>query len=204
MEVIKKETLTVAGEGFGWAMMAAAAAAVFTIVAVIAGVAARRRKRLEEPEPSGEGRLSSVPDGDTVALRPVPPAEDGPEGPGEEARAVIDSTVDILAGYQDVHPEEALDVAPVMEKLNIAREMLKSGEYDDALDFARAAEAAVNKMTAPAARRRVAVRKKALAVKSKDGPVVKKEAASMARRCPECGEPLEPGWPVCPACGHRP
>jgi hypothetical protein len=74
--------------------------------------------------------------------------------------------VDRLADHQEAHPEEALDLAPVMEKLGIARDLLKSGEYDDALDFAKEAALAVEKMLAPVAPRKPAVKKKkAVAVK---------------------------------------
>jgi hypothetical protein len=73
--------------------------------------------------------------------------------------------VDRLADYQEAHPEEVLDVAPVMEKLDIARDMLKSGDHDDALDFANEARAEADKMTAPKAPKKVAVKKKVAAVK---------------------------------------
>jgi hypothetical protein len=204
VEVEKKETVTVAGGGNDWTMMAAAVAAAIAIVAVVAILAARRRKRPQEPEPSEEGRVSSVPEDETAALPPVPPAEAGPKGSGEEAQKVIDSTVDKLADYQEAHPDEAVDVAPVMEKLDIARDMLKSGEYDDALDFAREAEAAVDRITVPAAPKKVAVKKKkAMAAKDKDTTATKDKTASAARKCPGCGEELEGGWPVCPACGFK-
>ena len=73
---------------------------------------------------------------------------------------MIESTVNKLSDYQEAHPEEALDVAPVMEKLAMAREMLKSGADDDALDFARAAEAEVKKLTDGPAPARPSVKKK--------------------------------------------
>jgi hypothetical protein len=205
IDVEKKETVTVAGGGNDWILLAAAAVAVLAIVAVVAVLAARRRKRQEEPEPSEEGRIDSVPEGEGIALPPVPPAEAGPQASGEEAERIIDSAVDKLANYQEAHPEEAVDVAPVMEKLDIARGFLKSGEYDDALDFARDAEAAVDKMTAPAAPKKVAVKKKkAVGVKDKDTAATKDKTASAAKKCPGCGEELQPEWATCPVCGHRP
>jgi len=173
--VEKKETVTVSSGDNGWLSMTAAAAAVFAIVAVVAVLAVRRRKRPEEPEPSGEGRVASVPEGEGIALPSVPPAEAGAGdektgAEGEEARNVIDSTVDKLADYQEAHPEDALDFTPVMEKLDIARDMLKSGENDDALDFAREAEAAADKMTAkeaPAAPKRTPVKRKVSAIRGR-------------------------------------
>ena len=75
---------------------------------------------------------------------------------------MIESTVNKLADYQEAHPEEVLDVAPVMEKLDIARDMMKSGEHDDALTFAKEAEAEADKLTAPKGPKRVAVKKKVL------------------------------------------
>jgi hypothetical protein len=47
-----------------------------------------------------------------------------------------------------------------MEKLAMAREMLKSGAGDDALDFAKAAETEVNKLTEGPAPARPSVKKK--------------------------------------------
>jgi hypothetical protein len=167
VQVEKKETVTVSGGGMDWLPLALALAAVVAIVAVVAVLAAKRRKKQQEPEPSGMGRVESVPEGEGIALPAVPPAEAGPKGPGEEgaaggeeAQKMIDSTLDKLADYQEAHPEEALDVAPVMEKLDIARDMLRSGSNDDALDFAREAKAAVDGMTAPRAPRKVVVKKK--------------------------------------------
>jgi hypothetical protein len=57
-----------------------------------------------------------------------------------------------------------------MEKLDIARDMLRSGSSDDALDFALDAETEADKMTAPkspAAPKKMAVKKKVAAVKDK-------------------------------------
>jgi hypothetical protein len=175
VQVEKKETVTVSGGGIDWLPLAVAAAAVFAIVAVVAVLAAKRRKRQEEPEPSGMGRVESVPEGEGIALLSVPPAEAGPKGPGEEgaagsedagaaggeeARRVIGSTVDKLADYQEAHPEVALDFTSVMEKLDIARDMLGTGENVDALDFAKDAEAEANRMMAPAAPKKVVVKKR--------------------------------------------
>jgi hypothetical protein len=158
VEVEKKQTVTVASSGTDWLPLAAAAAAVVAIVALVVIVAARRRRRPNGPEAPARARVSL--EGEDVALPPVPPAEAGPKGSGEEAQKVIDSTVEKLADYQEAHPEESIDVAPVMEKLDIARDFLKSGENDDALDFANEAKAAVDKMTAPTKPKRVAVKKK--------------------------------------------
>jgi hypothetical protein len=171
VQVEKKETVTVASGSNNWLPLAAAVAAVFAIIAVMAVLAAKRRKRQEEPEPSEEGRISSVPEDEGMALPLVPPAEagagdEGTHAESEEARRVIDSTLDRLAGYQEAHPEEAIDVAPVMEKIDIAREMLGTGANDDALDFARDASVeaerilAQNAPMAPAAPKKAVVKKK--------------------------------------------
>jgi hypothetical protein len=117
------------------------------------------------------------------------------QGPGEEARMMLDFAVERLADYQEGHPDDALDVAPVMEQMDIARGFLKSGEYDDALAFAIEVDAAVNKMTQPAApKREVVLAKKVVAVK-------KKKVAVAIKACPGCGEELAPEWSACPACG---
>ena len=166
VQVEKKQTVTVTSSGSSMLPIAAAAVAVLAIVAVVAVLAMRRRKRYQEPEPSGMGRVESIPEGEGTALPSVPPPETGSKGSGDEARAVIRSTVDDLADYQEAHPEEALDFSPVMEKLDIAREMLGSGEDDDALDFARDAQAAANTIMAPKAQgapsapKKVVVKKK--------------------------------------------
>ena len=153
--------------GFDWIPIVAAAIAVVAAVGVIAVVAARRRKRPQEPG-MGEGRVDAVPEGEDVALPPVPPAEAG----GDEARALINSTLDRLAEYQEAHPDEVVDMAPVMEKVDIAREMLGTGANDDALDFAKEAsleaenimapkaQEAPPAQTAPSAPKKVTVKKK--------------------------------------------
>jgi hypothetical protein len=209
VRVEKKEIVTVSGGGTDWFPLALALAAVIAIVAVVAVVAARRRKRQEEPEPSEESRIDSVPEGEDVALPIVPPAEAGMGG--EEAQAIIDSTLDKMADYQEAHPEEVLDVAPVMEKLDIARDMLRSGSNDDALDFAMEASAEADAIMAPKAPpapappKKVAIKKKkAIAVQGGKAAAKKDEApASAFVKCPGCGEELDGSWSVCPACGHK-
>jgi len=191
VQVQKKETVTVASSGSSMLPVAAAAAAVFAIVAVVAVLAMRRRRTTAGPEASAEARGSSVHEGEDVALAPVPPPEAGEDG--EQARALIDSTVDRLAKHQEEHPEEALDVAPVMEKLDMARQMLRSGENDDALDFAKDAAAVVDMMLAPVATAKVAIKKKK----------VGRKAGQPVPMCQECGEELSPQWATCPACGRK-
>jgi hypothetical protein len=160
VQVEKKQTVTVANAGIDWIPIAVAVGAVIAVVAVVAIVAAKRRKG-QEPELSEDGRIDSVPEGEGVALPPVPPAEAGSEG--EDVQRTIDSTVDKLADYQEAHPEEVLDVAPIMEKLDIARDMLRSGSSDDALDFAIEAGTEADRMIAPrepVAPKKVVVKKK--------------------------------------------
>jgi hypothetical protein len=190
VEVAKKESITVAGGG-DWTVMAGAAVAVLAILAIVGVLAARRKRKPEEQDALEAARVSSISEGETVALPPIPPAEAAQQEPGtgEEAKKMIDSTQDRLSDYQEAHPDDALDVEPVMEKLDIARGFLSSGEYDDALAFAMEADAAVKKMTRPAITKRVAVKKK---------------KAVVARKiCPECGEELKPEWTACPACGRK-
>jgi hypothetical protein len=190
VEVAKKEAITVAGGG-DWTMLVGAAVAVMAVLGIVGVLAARRRRKPQEQDISDDARVSSVPDEETVALPPVPPAEAAghEEGAGEETEKMLDSALDRLADYQEAHPEESLDMAPVMESIDTARGFLKSGEYDDARAFAMEVDAAVNRMTRPAAPKRVAVKKK--------------KAVAAKKSCPGCGEQLEAGWPVCPACGHK-
>jgi hypothetical protein len=77
-----------------------------------------------------------------------------------------------LADYQEAHPDEVVDVAPVMEKIELAREMLGTGAGDDALDFAKQASSDAERIMAPQAQgapaaplapRKVAVKRKNVA-----------------------------------------
>jgi hypothetical protein len=132
----------VVSSGTDWLPIAAAVAAAIAIVAIVAVMAAHRRRTTTGSEASAEARIPSLP--------AVPPAEEW-AADGEEARKVINSTLDRLAEYQETHPEEAMDVAPVMEKIDIAREMLGTGANDDALDFAREASVESERILAPKA-----------------------------------------------------
>jgi hypothetical protein len=200
IEIIKKEQVTVATSGM--MVIGGAVAAVLALLVVVGVLVMTRRRKTKSPAPDKEAGATEPRDEEPVALPPVPPAEASLQGQDEEARKIIDTTVERLADYQEAHPEEALDVGPVMEKLDIAREFLKSGEYDDALDFAREAEAAVLAMTAPRAPKRVAIKKKK-AIAVKDTTATKDKTASAVKKCPGCGEKLDASWPVCPACGRN-
>jgi hypothetical protein len=141
VQVEKKQTVPVTSSGSSILPVAAAAAAVFAIVAVVAVLAMRRRRTSAGPEASAEAR-------------------------GPQARALIDSTVDRLADHQEANPEQVLDLSPVMEKLDMAREMLRTGEPGDALDFARQAKSEAARLLAtpapmaPLAPSKVAVKRK--------------------------------------------
>jgi hypothetical protein len=164
VNVAQNKPVTVAGGGTGWLPIAAAAAAAFAIVAVVAVLAMGRKKRYQEPEPHGIRRIETIPGGEGVALPTLPPPESGTGeeagGPGDEARAIIDSTVDMLSDYQEAHPEEALDVSDVMEKLDVARQYLKNGEDAKAQKFARKAQEAAGNIIVPPPPKRVVVKKK--------------------------------------------
>jgi len=173
VNVAINKPVTVAGSGTGWLPIAAAgAAAVIAIGAAVAVMALGKRKKRPRNGASDEGRIASLEDEDTVALPPLPPPESGSEepgeeagGPGDEASDLIDSTVDILSDYQEAHPEEALDVSDVMEKLDLARQYLKTGEDAKARKFARKAQEAAEGMVAaeaPAAPKKVVVKRKAV------------------------------------------
>jgi hypothetical protein len=120
----------------------------------------KRRKKPQEPETSEESRIASVPEDEGIALPSLPPPEMPAQEPGDEAKAIIDATVERLSDYQEAHPEEAIDVADVVEKLDIARQYLKTGEDAKALKFARRAESEAYEMLAPAAPRKVVVKKR--------------------------------------------
>jgi hypothetical protein len=191
LEVARKESISVAGND--WTIVASGVAALVALLVLAGVLAIRRGRRTMEPPGAAQAVVSSGPEEETTALPTVPPPEaSGPEPEAQnEANRIMGSAVEHLADYQEAHPEEALDVEPAMEKLDIARGFLKSGEYDDALAFAMEADAAVNNLTHAASPSRVAVKKK-------------KKAMAKKRECPGCGEILEPEWPACPVCGHGP
>ncbi|MEM4729184.1 MAG: zinc ribbon domain-containing protein, partial [Thermoplasmata archaeon] len=97
------------------------------------------------------------------------------------ARKYIERVEDAIAEAVERHPDEMARVSAAMEKLGLAREFLGEGDGEAALQFATEARAALGALT--------------------DAASVGKGAAG-ALMCPSCGEPLEPEWTVCPACGH--
>jgi hypothetical protein len=168
-----------------------------------AEAAVRKVTHMPEPGPP-PAEVAAAPSPATTPQQPdsVPPPAAAPQGPapvlptpatpqgpdaGAEARKIMDSTVDRMSDYQDAHPEEALDMSPVMENLDLARELLKSGDGKKALSYARMAETAVMEMTHAGG---------APAGGDAAGAVGKLE-------CPGCGEELQPEWTVCPVCGHQ-
>ncbi|MEM2868793.1 MAG: zinc ribbon domain-containing protein, partial [Thermoplasmata archaeon] len=77
--------------------------------------------------------------------------------------------------------------------LELARDFIKEGDGEAAMQFAMEARAALGGVGGGVAGR------------AGGGPAVAEGQAkkpSGALRCPSCGEALEPEWPVCPACGH--
>ena len=79
--------------------------------------------------------------------------------------------MDRLADYQEAHIDEVVNVAPVMEMIDIAKDMLGTGESADALDFARKASEEAERIMAPKAPqepsppRKAVVKKRAMAPK---------------------------------------
>ena len=157
VEVTRKEQVTSAGSN--WPLMGGAAAALVAVLAIVGLLATRRRMR-RTTEPAEDVRAATIPRGKTVAIPTVPPAKPAPEEPGDEAKRMIDSAVERLAEYQEAHPDEDLDVEPVMDKLDIVRKFLKSGNDDDALVSARKAVAEVNRLTHAKATAHVSVMQK--------------------------------------------
>ena len=167
VQVEKKETVTVASGGNDLTMMAAAAAAIIAIVAIVAALAVRRSRKKNgheaseeasgslDPEASEEARVSD----EGMDLPSLPPPEPA-LGPGDEANAIIDTTVERLSDHQEAHPEEALDVSEATENLDIARQYLKTGESAKALKFARRAKEAADIMIGPPLPKKVVVKKK--------------------------------------------
>jgi len=117
---------------------------IIIIIVVIAAVSYIRRKKKAlaaaavPPGMPGYYPPQAPPEMSGMAPPPGPPA--GEAADGKEAQKIIDSTVNRMAEYQEAHLDTAVDFTAVMEKIGIARDMLKAGNNDDALDFAREAD----------------------------------------------------------------
>ncbi|MEM2870521.1 MAG: zinc ribbon domain-containing protein, partial [Thermoplasmata archaeon] len=85
-------------------------------------------------------------------------------------------------------------VSGAMETLELARDFIKEGDGEAAMQFAMEARAALGGVGGGVAGR--AGGRAAVAEGQAKRP-------SGGLRCPSCGEALEPEWPMCPACGHR-
>lgn len=115
------------------------------------------------------------------AAIPVPSVE-GPQA-RDEARRLIVASEGALAEYLEQNPDDVAKAEPLMEKLDIARQMLDDGEYEMALRYAKEAEAAAREL--------------------KPVETPPQGMTDAAPVCPKCGSPLEAGWVACPECGHR-
>ncbi|MGQ9582040.1 MAG: zinc ribbon domain-containing protein, partial [Thermoplasmatota archaeon] len=87
-----------------------------------------------------------------------------------------------------------------MESLELARDFMKEGDYEVAIQFANDAKAVLRARRAEGGR----------GGEGGGGGLAggrrakkKMKAAEGGLRCPGCGENLEPEWAVCPACGHK-
>ncbi|MEM3043853.1 MAG: zinc ribbon domain-containing protein, partial [Thermoplasmata archaeon] len=112
----------------------------------------------------------------------------------EDAKKLVAEVEDALAEHLEEHPDGAAQVSGAMEKLELARDFIKEGDGEAAMQFAMEARAALGGVVGGVAGR------------AGGGPAVAEGQAkkpSGALRCPSCGEALEPEWPMCPACGHK-
>ena len=158
-----------------------AALAVVAVVA-IAGfmVFGKRRKKAAE-----EGGVPKEPQTSTSHSPPPSPAGATPavssanDRDRDQARRAITEAEDIISDLL----VEGIDTAGPMQSLELARAFQNDGDFTAALEFSKEARSA-----AEAAR------------KHDDSA---KTAAAGKLECPTCGEPLEAGWPSCPACMHK-
>jgi len=148
----------------------------------------------DAPEPAEAAAPAPVPP--TISERPAPAA--GPaRAPApvdqklqDKARKLIASTQEEIAELIE-NPKEGVDEMAAMTTLEKAQAQLNEGNFKEALMLAREARASLAGASAPAA---------AVAAKE-DGPA--KTPAARSATCAECGERIEAGWSVCPACGKN-
>ncbi|MEM2977592.1 MAG: zinc ribbon domain-containing protein, partial [Thermoplasmata archaeon] len=103
------------------------------------------------------------------------------------------------AEHLEEHPEGAAQVSGAMEKLDLARDFIKEGDGEAAMQFAMEAKGALKEA-------RVASSSPEIAGTGAAAPTTAKKRSKEkvgGLRCPSCGEALEPEWSVCPSCGHQ-
>ncbi|MEM2977225.1 MAG: zinc ribbon domain-containing protein, partial [Thermoplasmata archaeon] len=116
----------------------------------------------------------------------------------EDAKKLVAEVEDALAEYLEKHPEGAAQVSAAMEKLELARDFIKEGDGEAAMQFAMEAKRALKEA-------RVASSSPEIAGMGAAAPTTAKKRSKEkvgGLRCPSCGEGLQPEWTVCPACGH--
>ncbi|MEM4729534.1 MAG: zinc ribbon domain-containing protein, partial [Thermoplasmata archaeon] len=96
------------------------------------------------------------------------------------------------------HPEAAAQVSAAMEKLELARDFIKEGDGEAAMQFAMEAKGALKEARVVSSSPEIAGTGAAAPTTAKKGS--KEKVGGL--RCPSCGEGLQPEWTVCPACGH--
>ncbi|MEM3043553.1 MAG: zinc ribbon domain-containing protein, partial [Thermoplasmata archaeon] len=200
--VLKAERVTVAD--YSWVMGAGIGIALILILVVLAAAfiaVSRRRRRAEGEEAGAAGAPGAGIEGAATAPGVSAAAAGAGAGmaaagaaarPSEEdeilkdAKSLVAEVEDALAEHLEKHPEGAARVSGAMEKLDLARDFIKEGDGEAAMEFALEARGALAAAREPAA---------------PPGKKVRKQPGGL--RCPSCGEALEPEWPVCPACGHE-
>ncbi|MEM2870740.1 MAG: hypothetical protein QW379_10070, partial [Thermoplasmata archaeon] len=206
IDVLKAEKVTV--QDTGWLVGAGIALGVVLIVVAAAIVAIIKKSRKIERKRAGAAATTETErgaEGAEAETRGAGPGLRG-EGAGAEAamgaaaakgprveedemlvaaRKFISKVEDGIGEFLERHPDKAAVALVAMEKLEFARDFLKDGDGEVALQFAMEARAVLGNSSAAAT---MAERKP---VERADGQM-----------CPSCGEALEPEWTVCPACGH--
>ncbi|MEM4728712.1 MAG: zinc ribbon domain-containing protein, partial [Thermoplasmata archaeon] len=196
--VLKAEKVTV--QDTGWVAGAGLALGIIILLVVLAAVfvavSRRRRRAGEEAGAAGAGAAGAAATAAGIAAAAGAAAGAGAAVAAarpskedevlEDAKKLVAEVEDALAEHLEEHPETAARVSGAMEKLELARDFIKEGDGEAAMQFAmeaRAALAAARETAAP------------------PGKKVREQPGGL--RCPSCGEALEPEWPMCPACGHE-
>ncbi|MEM3043718.1 MAG: zinc ribbon domain-containing protein, partial [Thermoplasmata archaeon] len=208
--VLKAEKVTV--QETGWVAGAGLALGIVILLVVLAAVfvavSRRRRRAGEEAGAAGAGGAGAA-----AAAAGIAAAAGAAAGAGaavaaarpsegdellEDAKKLVAEVEDALAEHLEKHPEGAAQVSAAMEKLELARDFIKEGDGEAAMQFAMEARGALG-----GAGRAEAPEGAAGAGVAPPATGEKKLKRRGGLRCPSCSEILEPEWTVCPACGHK-
>jgi len=171
---------------------------VVVVIAAVAGGLFFAMSRKKGARPAAEPQMVPAPP-EAAAPAPVAPMVPAEPAPAvvpppaptvdlekrDRARKLIISTQEKVADLIE-NPREGVDETVAMATLDKAQAQMNEGNYDEALRLAKQARASL-----------------AVAAPVTKAAVPAPAPPPMARACASCGEKLEPGWGVCPACGNK-